>query len=296
MKGIVLVDKPSGMTSHDVVDRVRRAAGMRRVGHTGTLDPNATGLLIVCLGKATRLSEHLTRLRKVYEGTMRFGTVTDSYDLDGEVVETHSVPELDEAAIQAACAEFTGDIAQVPPMVSAVKIGGERLYKLARKGETVERPPRAVTVHAFKVLEYESPDAKICVDCTSGTYVRSLCHDVGQKLGCGAMLATLRRTAVGPHHVKDAVPLDALTDPETVANNLVSIDQALDMPEVAVNAPSIKLVGSGSMLTRQDLQGDCPVTAGWVQLKNDAGELLALGQVQADTVELSIHPKRVMME
>jgi len=146
MNGILLVDKPTGLTSHDVVDKIRRAAGIRRVGHTGTLDPGATGLLILCLGPATRLSEHLTNLDKTYEGTMRLGIVTDSYDLEGKTLEERPAPALDVAALQRACEPFTGDIMQVPPMLSAVKVGGRRLYKMARKGEDVERPARPVTV------------------------------------------------------------------------------------------------------------------------------------------------------
>jgi len=204
MKGILLVDKPAGMTSHDVVDRIRRAARMKRVGHTGTLDPAATGLLIICLGPATRLSEHFTALEKSYEGVMRLGIETSSYDLDGEVVAEKEVPTLDAARIQAECDGFTGQISQVPPMVSAVKVAGERLYKLARKGEVVERPARQVTVREFNVLNFAAPDATVRVTCSSGTYVRSLCHDVGQRLGCGAVLASLRRTSVGRHSVASA--------------------------------------------------------------------------------------------
>jgi tRNA pseudouridine55 synthase len=198
MNGLLLVDKPAGITSHDVVDRIRRAAGTRKVGHTGTLDPGATGLLVLCLGVATRLSEHLTGLDKVYEGAMRLGLVTDSYDMDGKVTaESPVTANLTMADIQSACDRFAGEIMQVPPMVSAVKVGGERLYKRARQGEVVERAARQVTVREFHVLSYKAPDAQIRVRCTRGTYVRSLCHDVGQALGCGAILASLRRTFVG---------------------------------------------------------------------------------------------------
>ena len=177
MNGILLVDKPTGMTSHDVVDRLRRAARIRRIGHTGTLDPGATGLLILCLGSATRLSEFLICLDKVYEGEMRLGIVTDSFDLDGKTVEERPVPHLDPVDIQKALDRFTGDILQVPPMVSAVKINGERLYKKARKGEVVERPPRPVTIREFVLLRYTPPNVVFRVRCTRGTYARSLCHD-----------------------------------------------------------------------------------------------------------------------
>ena len=294
MKGLLLVDKPTGMTSHDVVDRVRKAAGMRRIGHTGTLDPRATGLLILCLGGATRLSEHLTRLDKVYEGAMRLGMVTTSYDLDGKVLEERPVPALTEADLQRVCDTFTGNIMQVPPMVSAVKVGGRRLYKVARHGETVAREPRPVTVQEFRVLGYDAPDVQIRVRCTSGTYVRGLCHDVGQTLGCGAVLASLRRTWVGAHAVDNAAPLEALTDRDAVAAHLVPMDEALDLPIVVIRPGSRKTVTAGGTLTRNDFRGDCPVRAGWVQLKTESGELVALGQVQAGSGGITIHAKRVL--
>jgi tRNA pseudouridine55 synthase len=294
VKGILLVDKPPGITSHDVVDHVRKAAGIRRVGHTGTLDPRATGLLILCVGGATRLSEHLTALDKTYEGTMRLGIVTDSFDLDGAVLEQRPVPELTADDVQQACDRYTGDIEQIPPMVSAVKIGGQRLYKMARQGETVERKPRPVKVHEFSVLGYAAPDAHIRVRCTSGTYVRSLCHDVGAALGCGAALACLRRTWVGSYCVDKAVPLGALTNRESVEAHLTPIHKALDMPEVIVRPACRKMVVAGSTLTRRDCENDCPVESGWVQIKTASGELLALGLVKPGPAELCIHPKRVL--
>jgi tRNA pseudouridine55 synthase len=293
MTGLLLVNKPAGMTSHDVVDRIRRAAGTRRVGHTGTLDPGATGLLILCLGGATRLSEHLTGLDKVYEGVMRFGVVTDSYDLDGAVVEEHAVPALTLEQIQGLCDRYTGEIDQIPPMVSAVKVGGERLYKKARKGEVVEREARRVTVREFKVLSYAAPDAHVRVCCTRGTYVRSLCHDVGQELGCGAVLASLCRTWVGKHSVEHALPLDAFTGPEVVEQRLLSMDDALDLPVVVVRDASRGLVFSGTSLSANDLLGGCPVLKDWVQIKSTTGKLLALGIAECSAMGARVHPKRV---
>jgi tRNA pseudouridine55 synthase len=294
MNGILLVDKPSGMTSHDVVDCIRKAANMRRIGHTGTLDPAATGLLILCLGNATRLSEFLTGLDKVYEGTMRFGLVTDSYDLDGQVVEERPVPDLTPAQIQEAFDAFTGEIMQVPPMVSAVKVGGERLYKLARKGEVVEREPRKINVKEFALLSYAEPDAAFRVRCTRGTYARTLCYDVGEKLGCGATLASLRRTAVGKHAIAGAKPVDAFQSPDDVANALLPVNDALDLPAVCVRNTSRMTVASGGALERQDLRGDCPTDNGWVQVKAENGELLALGEVQSNFGVVRIQPKRVL--
>ncbi len=293
MTGILLVDKPSGMTSHDVVDRVRKASGIRRVGHTGTLDPNATGLLVLCLGKATRLSEHLTGLDKVYEGTMRLGVVTDSYDSDGLVTEEHPVPDVTSEQIQTLCDRFVGAIEQLPPMVSAVKVGGERLYKIARKGEVVERTPRKITVHEFKVLSYDKPDAQIRVRCSSGTYVRALCHDVGQLLGCGAILATLRRTHVGKHDVSEAAKLDDLTGPDLVRERLVPMGQALDFPEVIIKPSSNAIVLSGGSLSPRDLVKPCLNEEGWVQIKADSGRLLALGVIEPSAAGARIHSRRV---
>jgi tRNA pseudouridine55 synthase len=294
MNGILLVDKPSGMTSHDVVDRIRKAAKMRRIGHTGTLDPAATGLLILCLGNATRLSEFLTGLDKVYEGTMRFGVITDSYDFDGKVVEERPVPPLAPAQIQEAFDAFTGDIMQVPPMVSAVKIGGERLYKLARKGETVEREPRKVTVKEFALLAYAEPVVTFRVRCTRGTYARTLSYDVGEKLGCGATLASLRRTAVGKHSIEHAKPVDAFQSKDDVVGALLPVNDALDLPSVCVREASRATVASGGALERQDLRGDCPTDTGWVQVKAENGELLAMGEVQSSLGVLRIQPKRVL--
>lgn len=296
MNGLLLVDKPSGITSHDVVDRIRRASGMRRIGHTGTLDPAATGLLVLCLGAATRLSEHLTNLDKVYEGAMRLGVITDSYDMDGKLVEERAVPDLDMVALQETCNRFMGEILQVPPMVSAVKVGGERLYKRARKGETVEREPRRVTVSEFDVLRYETPDVFIRVRCTRGTYVRSLCHEVGALLGCGATLAALRRTHVGNHSVEDALPVDAFKGRDTVAERLLSMDTALDLPVVTVRPTGRALASSGSLLSPADFVEAGSIKEGWVQIKLASGRLIALGQAQQTPAGLRIHAKRVLID
>lgn len=295
MTGLLLVDKPAGRTSHDVVDHIRRAAGTRRVGHTGTLDPGATGLLVLCLGHATRLSEHLTGLDKTYEGAMRFGLVTDSYDMDGKVVEEKPVPELSIEAIQEVCDGFTGQIMQAPPMVSAVKVGGERLYKIARQGVEVERAPRPVTVREFQVLRYDAPEAFIRVRCTRGTYVRSLCHDVGGKLGCGAILSRLRRTAVGNYHVDNALEMEQFQKLSDVESRLLPIDTALDLPVVVVRRSSRNAVASGTALTVDDLVGACTARNGWVQIKSESGKLLALGEVNPGPPGPFIHPRRVFV-
>jgi tRNA pseudouridine55 synthase len=212
LDGALLVDKPAGPTSHDLVDRVRRHFGLKKVGHAGTLDPNATGLLILLLGRGTKLSDKLMSADKVYEGTMKFGETTNSFDADGEVTATAPVPPLTLAQLNEAAAVYVGDLLQAPPMVSAAKVGGVPLYKLARKGLEVERKPRLVHIYSFRFSDYQAPLGTFRVACTKGTYVRSLAHDLGQKLGCGAHLATLRRTASGSFHVRDAVPFPAVLD------------------------------------------------------------------------------------
>jgi tRNA pseudouridine55 synthase len=210
LDGAILVDKPAGPTSHDVVDAIRRKFGIKKVGHCGTLDPNATGLLIIVLGRGTKLSERLMGDDKVYEGTIKFGESTDSYDADGELTGSLPVMPMTLEQLNEEAATFIGDIMQVPPMVSAIKKNGVPLYKLARKGIEVEREPRLIHVYNFRFTEYNEPFGQFRVACTKGTYVRSLAYDLGQKLGCGAHLATLRRSASGKFDVADALPLDMI--------------------------------------------------------------------------------------
>jgi len=210
LDGAILIDKPAGPTSHDVVDAIRRRFGIKKVGHCGTLDPNATGLLIIVLGRGTKLSEKLMGDDKVYEGAIKFGETTNSYDCDGEILETKPVPPLTLDQLNEAAATFVGDQMQTPPMVSAIKIKGVPLYKLARKGIEVEREPRLVHIYNFRFTNYEPPLGRFKVACTKGTYVRSIAHDLGQKLGCGAHLAALRRSVSGKFDVAGATPLDAV--------------------------------------------------------------------------------------
>jgi tRNA pseudouridine55 synthase len=210
LDGAILIDKPAGPTSHDVVAAIRRKFGIKKVGHCGTLDPNATGLLIIVLGRGTKLSEKLMSDDKVYEGTIKFGETTDSYDTDGELVASLPVPPLTVEQLSASAAEFVGDLMQKPPMVSAVKKGGVPLYKLARKGIEVEREPRLVHIYKFHFADYREPLGTFHIACTKGTYVRSLAHELGQKLGCGAHLATLRRSVSGKFDVAHAKPLDEI--------------------------------------------------------------------------------------
>ena len=208
LDGAILVDKPAGPTSHDVVDVIRHKFSIKKVGHCGTLDPNATGLLIIVLGRGTKLSEKLMGDDKVYEGTMKFGEATNSYDCDGEIISTAPVPPLTLDQLNEAAAAFVGDLMQTPPMVSAIKKDGVPLYKLARKGIEVAREPRLVHIYNFRFTNYEPPLGRFRIACTKGTYVRSIAHELGQKLGCGAHLATLRRVTSGKFDVADATSLD----------------------------------------------------------------------------------------
>ncbi len=208
--GALLVDKPVGPTSHDIVAKIRRHFGIKKVGHCGTLDPNATGMLILVLGKATKLSERLMSDDKVYEGTIRFGQSTDSYDAEGEITETHPVPELTLEKLNELATGYVGDQMQIPPMVSAVKKDGVPLYKLARKGVEVAREPKLIHVYSFKISQYEDSEATFRLACTKGTYVRSIAHEMGQQIGCGAYLKTLRRTESGRFNVTQAFQLDDL--------------------------------------------------------------------------------------
>lgn len=208
LDGAVLVDKPAGPTSHDVVDAIRRTFQIKKVGHCGTLDPGATGLLVILLGRGTKLSERLMSDDKVYEGLIKFGETTNSFDADGEVTGSMPVPLITLEELNEAAAGFIGDQMQLPPMVSAIKKDGVPLYKLARKGIEVERKERLIHIYNFRFTAYEEPLGTFRVACTKGTYVRSLAHDLGQKLGCGAHLAKLRRLAAGKFDVADALPLD----------------------------------------------------------------------------------------
>ncbi len=208
--GVLNIDKPQGLTSHDVVARVRRITGIRRVGHAGTLDPLATGVLLVCVGNATRIVEYLQRGQKVYETTVRLGQETTTYDADGDIVAEKPVPDFSLAELDRALNAFRGEITQTPPAYSAIKQNGQPLYKLARAGKAVDVPQRQVTIHAIDILEWRNPYLRLRIACSPGTYIRSIAHDLGQVLGVGGHVLTLRRVSSGSWRVEDAVTLDAL--------------------------------------------------------------------------------------
>ena len=207
--GLMLVDKPAGPSSHKVVSIVRQGTGVRKVGHAGTLDPRASGVLVLCLGAATRLSEFLSVASKRYEAVIRFGTSTETYDAEGDAVRiTHAAP--DEADIRSLLPKYVGEIAQTPPPYSAIKIKGKKAYELARKGEQVELEPRNITIYTLEWVQYNPPDLTVSVECSAGTYIRSLAHDFGEELNVGAHLANLRRVKSGPFTLEDCVPLSRL--------------------------------------------------------------------------------------
>ncbi|MCC6414586.1 MAG: tRNA pseudouridine(55) synthase TruB [Opitutaceae bacterium] len=234
LNGVLLVDKPTDHTSHDVVARLRGKLKTRKIGHAGTLDPMATGLLVMLIGKATRISQYLISLDKEYTGTIELGKTTDTQDAEGRVMETRPVPPLTEAALKQAMAGFLGDQYQLPPMYSAIKIDGVPLYPKARQGDEVEREPRFIRVSTFELTGYALPRCDFRLRCSKGTYVRTIAHDLGEKLGCGGHLAALRRTASGQFKLADALTLDALLAMPLgeIAPRLIPIHQAA--PSVAL--------------------------------------------------------------
>lgn len=211
-EGIVVINKPAGITSHDVVARVRRCFNMRQVGHAGTLDPLATGVLIILLGKSTKLFDKFVAFDKAYRATLKLGLKTTSADIMGETLEEKSAEGISSAQVQEVFKRFVGDIEQLPPMVSAVKHKGERLYKIAWEGKQVERTPRKVRINELKLLSFDWPHVEFFMDCSKGTYVRQLAEDVGDVLGCGACISQIERTRVGHFDIKDAVNLEDLNE------------------------------------------------------------------------------------
>jgi tRNA pseudouridine55 synthase len=228
-EGVLLMDKPAMVTSHDVVDVVRRALHMKQVGHAGTLDPLATGLLVMLVGGATKLSQHLIGLDKVYAGTMKLGEATDTYDADGTILQTRPVPETCVEELNTIFGSFLGTYAQLPPMFSAKKINGTPLYKMARKGQVVERETREIFIKKFDLIDLATPYVQFQLDCSKGTYVRSLVHEIGERLGCGAHLSQLRRLKSGFFDVKDAITVDQLQNmtPADVKQKLIPIQAVL---------------------------------------------------------------------
>jgi tRNA pseudouridine55 synthase len=290
LHGILNLDKPPGLTSHDVVLAVRRITGQRKVGHAGTLDPLATGVLLICLGQATRLADHLMKGRKVYRATIRLGVTTDTYDAEGRILAVAPVGELSEAEIRAVLGEFTGHIEQTPPLYSALKKGGTPLYRLARRGVEVSPRPRLVEIEAIELIAWEPPDLTLLVTCAPGTYIRSLAHDIGQRLGPGGHLAALRRMASGRWRVEDALPLERL--PAAFAGErwqevLHPLDEAVaEFTAVALGDEEARLVTRGRRIRLA-----APAEATWLRAYGPDGAFLAL--LELDRATGLWHPTKV---
>jgi len=257
LSGILNVNKPKGWTSHDVVDRVRSLSGVRKVGHAGTLDPLATGVLLVCVGKATRVAQYLMKSRKLYRAVVRLGVSTDTYDAEGEVI--RSVPEVNvtREEVKRALEEFKGVISQVPPMYSAVKVRGKRLYQLARRGEEVARQPRQVEIHDIRLVEWQKPFLTIEVECSPGTYIRSLAHDLGEKLGCGAYLVELVRLRSGRFSLEDAVTIEEIEE-ACAAGRLKRLLHPLDTALLDLPATTLERGEEKRIRTGQKVRGSPP--------------------------------------
>lgn len=283
LSGILNVDKPAGMTSHDVVDAVRRMAGQRKVGHTGTLDPMATGVLPVCLGQATRVAEYVMAGHKCYRAGIRLGSTTDTYDAEGEVTSQGGRADYTHAELEKALAAFVGRIEQVPPMYSAIKKDGQPLYVLARKGETVIRSPRQVDIDEIIVVDWTSPVLIVEVVCSPGTYIRSLAHDLGQQLGCGAHLATLVRLRSGRFSLEKAVSLDRLEEAFRHSQEdryLMPFDEALfHWPALILSADDAKRVLHGNPV-RGELAASGGDSAQFGRVYGPDGEFLAIAEYQ----------------
>ncbi|MBA4420061.1 MAG: tRNA pseudouridine(55) synthase TruB [Anaerolinea sp.] len=288
ISGVLVVDKPIGLTSHDVVQVIRRGTNIQRAGHTGTLDPRASGVLVILIGPAVRLSEYVSASDKRYQAIIRLGATTDTYDEEGK--ETASTPvEITEAQFETALKKFIGEIEQVPPPYSAVKVDGKKAYDLARKGEEVELSPRIINVYNLELLEWAPPEAVIDVYCSSGTYVRSLANDLGNELGCGAHLVGLRRTKSGRFTLRDAVPLRKLRDAFEAGNwyqYLIPAAEALsDWPAVELDPQELETIKHGNKIASK------PGSTGWVRGISQQGELVALLEHNDETNEWQ--PKKV---
>jgi len=273
MNGIVIVDKPDGWTSQDVTARLRRVFGTRRIGHGGTLDPMATGVLPVFVGRATRAVEFFEHAEKTYEATLRLGLTTDTEDTSGTVLEEREV-RLSHEELEAVLPKFRGEIMQVPPMYSALKVNGQKLYALARKGKEVERQPRPITVHELELLAFSGDIARLRVRCSKGTYIRTLCKDIGAALGCGGCMAQLRRISAGEYTEKDAVPLQTLLetqDPESFLRPVDSMFRAY---------PAVTLTQKQETRCRNGNSFSLSAAEGTYRVYSRAGEFLALSKVE----------------
>lgn len=272
MDGIVIVDKPQGWTSQDVTARLRRVFGTRRIGHGGTLDPMATGVLPVFVGRATRAVEFFEHAEKTYETVLRLGITTDTEDMTGTVLTEENV-SFTEEQLQETLAAFRGEILQVPPMYSALKVNGQKLCDLARKGKTVERQPRPITIHELTLVERGENTLRLRVRCSKGTYIRTLCKDIGEKLGCGGCMESLRRVAAGEYAIDEAVPLQTLLDTEEPEKYLRDVDTMFR------NYPAVTLTANQETRCRNGNAFSVSLAPGTYRAYSQAGEFLMLAKV-----------------
>lgn len=271
--GFLNIDKPLGMTSHDVVAGVRRHIRLKRVGHAGTLDPLASGVLVVCVGLATRLSDYVMHTTKGYQARVRLGIVTDTYDAEGEILREADPSGIDRDQVEAALSQFTGQIEQVPPMYSAIKKDGKKLYELARAGETVDLPARSVYIESLKISAWDGPEFTLDVRCGSGTYIRSLAYDLGEALGVGAHLSGLIRTQSGAFSVAEAVPMEAFCNTEDWQQYLIAPRLAMPhIPLVQLDAAAYADVQQGRRIA-QDAEN---IIEGVAQAYDPDGEFAAI--------------------
>ena len=273
MNGIVIVDKPAGWTSQDVTARLRRVFNTRRIGHGGTLDPMATGVLPVFVGRATRGVEFFEHAGKTYEATLRLGITTDTEDITGTVL-TEQEPSVSEADFLAVLAQFRGKIQQIPPMYSALKIGGKKLYDLARQGKQVERQPREIEIFELTCLEFSGVTARLRIACSKGTYIRTLCKDIGEALGCGGCMEQLRRVAAGEYTISEAVPLDNLLNTEKPGSYLRPVDSMFGSFE------AITLTEKQELRCRNGNAFSIALPDGTYRVYGKNGEFLALSKVE----------------
>lgn len=273
MDGIVIVDKPQGWTSQDVTARLRRVFGTRRIGHGGTLDPMATGVLPVFVGRATRAVEFFEHAEKTYETVLRLGITTDTEDMTGTVLTEENV-SFTEEQLQETLAAFRGEILQVPPMYSALKVNGQKLCDLARKGKTVERQPRPITIHELTLVERGENTLRLRVRCSKGTYIRTLCQDIGEALGCGGCMEALRRVRAGEYGIEDAVPLEQLLESETPERYLRSLDTMF------AHCPAVTLTANQEKRCRNGNPFSSPLPQGTYRAYSQSGEFLMLAKVE----------------
>lgn len=276
MLGIALINKQQGGTSHDVVSQLRRKLSIKRIGHAGTLDPMASGLLVMAVGPATRFLQYLSLEPKEYIATYTFGIATNTYDAEGEITEQRPVPENLEDQIRGALPKFLGSIEQIPPMYSAVKKGGKPLYVYARKGETIEREPRKVFLSVYELLSLQDNQASFRIVCSGGTYVRTLAHDLGENLGCGAHVSQLQRTRIGRFSIEDAVMADAIT-----GDDLIPLADALSpLPMIRLNLGQSTAIQHG-----QAIRPASEIPTEFVGLLNDEGQIIGIGRSVGDFVQ-----------